>query len=1241
MSNSISPKRALSVFVLVLTVFQPLGGLVALAGSPSGPRIAETGSWTELPAMNFARCDHTMHVFENDSIMVIGGFDGANAIASVEVYNPFMGQWLNASPMHAARWGHTSVALANKSILVMGGYGTSGSPLKSAELFDVVNFTWYTLPDMPFASGGANLTATVLTNGSVLVIGGNTGPANIPNVKALAAIFDAKNDSWSSVSAPFTAAMGRRSFLLGNHTVLVTGGSNGSPWYQGILATELYDPAFKKWDHVANLAVARYMFDGVTLGDGRALVAGGIRQNGPGFNVVGSTEIYNETFNAWDTGPQLLDARYGLTADLLPYNEVLVAGGHNATAFLNSTEVLEVDKGVSVRAPPMHTARARHASVKNNHGNIIVSGGLTATGPTAKVESFAPGAKQDDMTLDLAGLAYVQSEGALALRANVHNDTVGNLQGAVVTFVSGGLGSFDTEAGNTDIWGNITTVFHAPRNSGAHAMPVAITVTADLWGYKETSKVLTVNVYPETRGEPMDFNQSITHLAYVTTYSSGAQFLAGSAVHSSLDFLGDEIVNIDGQPVIAGNFSVSESGTQVRQVLGKTEVRSWSLTGHYYFEYDLQGTVYSYSSKTTRTHIYNATHTTWENTTEVTQTRYLPAMRGFNTSIAQIGKAQDVVNTYQFTTTTTDLATSKKTTTSGLRSEPKSYMYNGISNLTTIMGVYPTKNFVDETGTVYDSYSPELGILLQELEYNETGHLASTKSLLEYNSLVGEDPTNPLLEVALSVDEPTLEAGRSTAVNAMVTANGKPVKGVNVTLYVGPGGTLAPSLGLTDAQGGLNLTFTADRGGLTRAVNITAVVTGTGYRTGLKRAVVTVVQDISSPKVVHIAVTDKEEDNPLEVYALVTDDVGISEVALHYRIGSTGEFTGLSMELFLGSYMASVPASAVTPPLVEYYITAKDINGNLRTVPDGAPDSPYMVTVIPRLRVLPPTSAILDPGDYVTVVAAIRGNLTITLAKAANPDNGPADSRFMGLFAELKAVGTGTLVWANISFYYGNSALGYIDESELKIYYWDAQGHSWSAIGSSGVVPDKNIVWANVTHLTVFAPRGQNQPVIPPVQDLTPPTVSIVYPLPNIDLKSGITEIRGIASDNVGLDVVQVDTGNGDWKDVWYSSGAKTDIWYYNVTLGPGVHHITARARDKAGNVGNEMSITVTVPPEAKPEGVTGKTVAGAFAALLVVVFVVLLMFIAGMVTEEGKGPAKKTKKDEEIEEDEEIGEEE
>ena len=1240
MSTSTSSKRALSVLVLFVTVFQSIGGLAALAGSPSGSRIAETGSWTEVPAMNHARCDHTMHVFENDSIMVIGGFDGASAMASVEVYNPFMGQWLNATPMHAARWGHASVALVNKSILVMGGYGAAGNPLKSAELFEINNFTWYTLPDMPFANGGANLTATMLTNGSVLVVGGNTGPANAPNVKALAAIFDAKNNTWSSVPAPFTAAMGSESFLLGNHTVLVTGGSGGAPWYKGVLSSEVYDPAARKWDHVANLAMGRYMFDAVKLGDGRALVVGGIRQNGPGFNVVSSSEIYNTTFNAWDTGPQMLEARYGLTADPLPYNEVLVAGGQNATnAFLNTSEVLEVDKGVSVKAPPMHTARSRHASLMNNHGNIIVSGGLTASGPTAKVESFAPGLKQDNMALDITGLAFVQSEGALSIRAHVSNDTVGDLQGAVVTFVSGGLGSFDTEAGNTDIWGNISTVFHAPRNSGAHAMPVTITVTADLWGYKEISKAFAVEVYPETRGEPMDFNQSITHLTYVTTYSSGSQSLSGSKVHSDLDYLGDDIVKVDGQPVMAANFSVSENAVQVLRVQEKNVVTTSALTGYYYFEYDLQGTVYSHMSKTTRAHTYNATYSKWENTTEVTETRYLPVMRGFNISIAQIGKAQDVVNTYQFTTVTTDLGTQKKTTVTGLRSEPKAYMYNGIGNLTTFMGVFQSRSFVDETGTVYDSYSTELGILLQELVYNDTGHLASTRSLLEYNSQIGEDPTDPLLEVALSVDTPTLEAGMSSAVHATVTVNALPVKGANITFYVGPGGTLSSTQALTDAKGVVNLTFAADHGGLTRAVNITAIATGTGYRTGIKRTVVTVVQDTSPPKIVHISVTEKEEDNPIEVYAMVTDDVRLSDVSLHYRIGFAGEYTVLPMELFLGSYMASVPASAVTPPLVEYYITAKDVNGNLRTVPDGAPDSPYNVTVIPRLRVLPPTSAILDPADYVTVVAAIRGNLTLTLSKVANPDNGPADSRFMGLFAELKAAGSGTLVWANISFYYSSSTLGYIDEGELKIYTWDAAGHSWSAIATTGVIPDKNVVWANVTHLTVFAPRSQNQPVIPPVQDLTPPSVSIVYPLPNAEVKGGITEVRGIASDNVGLDVIQVSTGSGDWKDVWYSSGAKSDVWYYNVTLGPGVHFITARARDKAGNVGNETVITVTVPPEKKTEEVSAKTVAGASAALLVVIFVILIMYIAGMMTEEKEKKPKK--KDEEIEEDEEVGEEE
>jgi|GEM_PF-6525609 len=827
LSKGLSTVLMLIVLVGQIATAIPAQTCIRVPGG-TGSRTAETGYWHELPAMNVARYDHTMHIFENDSYIVIGGTDGVQALSSVEVYSPFMGSWVNASPMHFARWGHSSVALVNKSILVVGGYGSSGNALKSAELFDVSSYKWFNLPNMPFASGGANLSAVRLTNGSVLVVGGNSGSYQTPNVIAMAAIYDVINNTWSTIPVPKIAAMGRESYFLLNHTILTVGGSSGSPWYSSVQSTELFDSVTKTWITMDGLSTARYMFGGVIMNSGNVLVSGGIRDFGLGYNIIGSSEIFNSTSDSWEAGPQMQNARFGHTANLLPDAEVLVAGGQNATSFLNTTEVLEVGAGKSVKAPPMHTARMRHASIKTSKGDIAVSGGLNAQGATASVEIFRPGVKQSDMSLEINGLNYVQSEGPLSLTVHVYNQTTGDLQGAMVTFTSVGLGSFDTDVGATDIKGKISTVFHAPKNSGVFSLMVPITVNVNLWGYNQVAGVFNVDVFPEARGTPMRFNQSVYHLGYVTTYGPGSPYLPGSSSHSGIDFLGDEQAKVDNVPVVVANFSTWEHVEQSFASGGLNHQVVTDQTGYYYFEYDLQGTVFSVTNRTSWSYVYNATYHNWYNLTEIITTRYLPSMKGFNTSINQLGKAQDVVNTFRVTTYTKNLDTGAQGTITTLRSEPKSYLYYGYSNLTTIMGELAVKIFVDETGMVYDYYSKSLGVLVKEIEYNATGETESTKVLLEYNDIAGEDPTSPVLNVALTLDSSNLEAGTSMKAHATVTSDGTAVPGASVLASLGAGIAMTPAQGVTDKDGKFDMNLKADLGAPTTNLILTVLVNKTG-----------------------------------------------------------------------------------------------------------------------------------------------------------------------------------------------------------------------------------------------------------------------------------------------------------------------------------------------------------------------------------------------------------------------------
>jgi hypothetical protein len=92
--------------------------------------------------------------------------------------------------------------------------------------------------------------------------------------------------------------------------------------------------------------------------------------------------------------------------------------------------------------------------------------------------------------------------------------------------------------------------------------------------------------------------------------------------------------------------------------------------------------------------------------------------------------------------------------------------------------------------------------------------------------------------------------------------------------------------------------------------------------------------------------------------------------------------------------------------------------------------------------------------------------------------------------------------------------------------------------------------------------------------DTTLPTIRIEAPTNGQNFKTATITVSGIASDDVGVDKVEVKIGSGDWELADLNLGFPV-IWSKSVTLSAGSNTITARATDAAGNT-KEASVTVT-----------------------------------------------------------------
>src|SRR5438876_5369811 len=176
----------------------------------------------QLDSLVVPRTSHVATALSDGRILITGGRDSAgNLVAVSEIFDPETQTSTSSATLATARVDHTATRLADGRVLVAGGTGDSG-PLSSAEIFDPAN------PDAGFqvipstmTAARARHTATLLSNGPVLIAGGEgTGTAEI---------FDPTTELFSptlwNLNAPRS---GHTATLFTDDSVLLAGGNTDS-----------------------------------------------------------------------------------------------------------------------------------------------------------------------------------------------------------------------------------------------------------------------------------------------------------------------------------------------------------------------------------------------------------------------------------------------------------------------------------------------------------------------------------------------------------------------------------------------------------------------------------------------------------------------------------------------------------------------------------------------------------------------------------------------------------------------------------------------------------------------------------------------------------------------------------------------------------------------------------------------------------------------------------------------------
>ena len=249
-----------------------------------------------------------------------------------------------------------------------------------------------TQPSQPgFATTGSMVspsrglqTATLLTDGRVMVVGGQTVTAGSVSYFSSGELYDPATGAFTATGSMHDARESHTATLLQDGRVLIVGGQND----QVLASAELYDPKTGKFSPTGAMAKPRENQTATLLTDGRVLVAGG---NGTGGDAapLATAEIYDPKTGAFSSTGSMSTARLRAGATRLSDGRVLIVGGEDANLSpIFSAEIYDPRSGLFSPTGSMSAGAFSVAAISMLDGRVFVVG--AGAGTTATAEIYDP-----------------------------------------------------------------------------------------------------------------------------------------------------------------------------------------------------------------------------------------------------------------------------------------------------------------------------------------------------------------------------------------------------------------------------------------------------------------------------------------------------------------------------------------------------------------------------------------------------------------------------------------------------------------------------------------------------------------------------------------------------------------------------------------------------------------------------------------------------------------------------------
>ena len=261
--------------------------------------------------------------------------------------------------MSTARLWHTATLLTNGKVLIAGGL-TQGAALlsqASAELYDPSSGTFSKVFEMTAAR--ALHSATLLPNGNVLIAGGfGSGGASL----AGAELYDPTTETFIATGEMTIPRAGHTATLLGNGKVLIIGGADNAG--SVFASAELYDPSTGIFTATGNMSTGRANHTATLLPNGKVLVEG----------FFHSAEVYDPDTDAFGPATPSVYEGTSVTATLLPNGKVLLTL-HDGELPTRAVELYDPEAGSFTATSPMNAPRFGETATLLPDGKVLIAGG--------------------------------------------------------------------------------------------------------------------------------------------------------------------------------------------------------------------------------------------------------------------------------------------------------------------------------------------------------------------------------------------------------------------------------------------------------------------------------------------------------------------------------------------------------------------------------------------------------------------------------------------------------------------------------------------------------------------------------------------------------------------------------------------------------------------------------------------------------------------------------------------------